>query len=209
MRTFLSVLLFTVLLSSCSNAQQKIKPKLVGAPCEGCEAIFEYGETKLTNTDTLPDFNKKGKKIKVEGTIYETDGKKPANNVILYIHHTDLEGLYTPAADAKGWARNHGYNRTWLKTNKDGRYSFYTILPAPYPSRSEPAHIHYEVLEPNGKYYYLESCYFEGDSLLTGTEINPKAPRGGTSGVLTLRKEGDLLIGTRDIILGKNIPGYE
>ncbi|KAA3622363.1 MAG: intradiol ring-cleavage dioxygenase [Flavobacterium sp.] len=209
MRAYLSVFLLAVLLSSCTNAQQKIIPKLVGAPCEGCEAVFEYGDQKLTNTDTLPDFNKEGTKIKVEGIIYEKDGKTPANNVILYVYHTDLEGLYTPAADAEGWARNHGDNRTWLKTNKDGRYAFYTIKPAPYPTRSEPAHIHYEILEPNGKYYYLQSCYFEGDSLLTSKQINPESPRGGTSGVLRLKKEGNLWVGTRDIILGKNIPGYE
>lgn len=209
MRNVIATLFTVLLLSSCSNAQQKVKPKLVGAPCEGCEAIFEYGDKELTNTDTLPDFDKEGVKIKVEGTIYQTDGKTPASNIILYVYHTNQEGIYAPRKDAKGWAKKHGYNRTWLKTDKDGRYSFYTLKPAPYPNRTDPAHIHYIILEPNGKYYWLGSCHFEGDSLLTNNEINPDSPRGGSSGLLSLKKEGRLLVGKRDIVLGKNVPGYE
>ena len=62
--------------------------ELVGGPCEGCEAIFEYGNMVLNNVDTLPDFNK-GQQIKVEGTIYLSDGMTPADGVILYVYQTD------------------------------------------------------------------------------------------------------------------------
>lgn len=209
MREVVLAIFSTILLSYCSNAQQEVNPKLVGAPCEGCEAIFEYGDKNLTSTDTLPDFHKEGVKIKVEGTIYKVDGKTPAENVILYVYHTNQEGVYAPKEDSKGWGKRHGYNRSWVKTNKNGRYAFYTLKPAAYPNRSEPAHIHYTILEPNGKYYWLGSCHFKGDSLLTNNEINPDSPRGGSSGLLTLRKEGNLLVGKRDIVLGENIPGYE
>lgn len=208
MKRISTAILLTVIMSSCANSQDQ-KPRLVGAPCEGCEAVLEYNDRELTNTDTLPDFDKEGVKIKVEGTIYQTDGKTPANNIILYVYHTNQSGIYAPNENSKGWGKKHGYNRTWLKTDKDGYYSFYTLKPAPYPNRSEPAHIHYEILEPNGKYYYLASCHFTGDSLLTENEINPNSPRGGHSGLLTFKKEGDLLVATRDIVLGKNIPGYE
>ncbi len=199
----------TVLISSCANSQNQDTPTLVGGPCEGCEAIFEYGDRKLTTTDTLPEFNTSGVKIKVEGTIYQPDGKEHAENVILYVYHTNQEGLYAPKEVAQGWGKKHGYNRGWVRTDKNGRYTIYTVKPAPYPNSSIPAHIHYTILEPNGKYYWLDSSYFEGDSLLTDKEINPDSPRGGSSGLLIFRKEGNLLVGTRDIILGKNIPGYE
>ncbi|MBL4656517.1 MAG: intradiol ring-cleavage dioxygenase, partial [Flavobacteriales bacterium] len=69
--------------------------------------------------------------------------------------------------------------------------------------------IHPTILEPSGKYYWLGSYHFEGDSLLTDNEINPDSPRGGSSGLLTLTKEEDIWVGTRDIILGKNVPDYE
>lgn len=209
MKRILVAIFLILSMSSCANSQDQNEQRLVGAPCEGCEAIFEYGDRELTNTDTLPDFDKEGIKIKVEGIIYKSDGKTPAENIILYVYHTNQEGVYAPKKNAKGWAKKHGYNRTWLKTGKDGYYSFYTLKPLPYPNRSEPAHIHYEILEPNGKYYYIASCLFKGDTLLTKHDLNPDSPRGGYSGVLTLKKDGDLLIGRRDIVLGKNIPGYE
>ena len=204
----LSIILVTVLLSSCANSQNRDMRRLTGGPCEGCEAIFEYGDELLSPTDMLPDFHKEGVKIKVEGTIYQNDGKTPANNVILYIYHTNQNGMYAPAENAEGWAKIHGYNRGWIRTDETGRYAFYTLKPAPYPNRSEPAHIHCTILEPNGKYYWLNSYHFKGDDLLTNNEINPDTPRGGSSGLLTLIKEGDIWVGTRNIVLGKNIPGY-
>ena len=205
----LTVILLTALASSCANSQNQDTAQLVGGPCEGCEAIFEYGDRKLTSVDTLPDFNDQGPKIKVTGTIYQNDGKTPAQDVILYIYHTNQNGIYATKGDETGWAKRHGYIRGWVKTGSNGQYAFYTLKPGVYPDRSSPAHIHPTILEPNGKYYWLGSYHFEGDSLLTGKEINPDLPRGGSSGLLTLRKEGDLLVGTRDIVLGENIPDYE
>jgi protocatechuate 3,4-dioxygenase beta subunit len=183
--------------------------RLVGKPCEGCEAIFEYGDRKLTPIDTLPDFNNEGLKIKVTGTIYKSDGKTPAEGVILYIYHADQNGIYAKKGNEKGWAKRHGYIRGWVRTGADGKYAFYTLKPGVYPDRSTPAHIHPLILEPNGKYYWLGSYHFWGDSLLTEKEIHPESPRGGSSGLLVLKKEGDIQVGTRDIILGKNVPGYE
>lgn len=201
------------ILLSCTHTQpaknNTITPTLVGGPCEGCEAILEYGERHLTSIDTLPDFHKEGMPIKVTGTVYENDGQTPAKDVIIYVYHTNPKGLYEPLENAKGWARRHGGIRGWMKTDKAGRYSYYTLKPAPYPNRSGPAHIHYTILEPNGKYYWLGSCHFIGDSLLTTKETNPDHPRGGSSGLLTLKKEGGVYVGTRDIILGQNIPEYE
>ena len=198
----------TLALSFCANTQNQNTQKLVGGPCEGCEAVFEYGGKKLTTTDTLPGFYEDGTKIKVEGTIFQNDGKTPAENVIMYMYHTNQEGIYAPRKNAKGWEKKHGYHRGWIKTDENGNYSFYTIKPASYPNRTEPAHIHLIILEPNGRYYWIEGCHFEGDSLLTEEEIKPDSPRGGTTGLLTLKNEGKLLVGTRDIILGRNIPGY-
>jgi protocatechuate 3,4-dioxygenase beta subunit len=202
-----AVIISIFLLGSCLRAQE-LTPELIGGPCEGCEAIFEYGDQVLKSTDTLPDFHNIGQRIKVQGTIYQSDGITPAKNVILYVYHTNQDGRYEVKSNARGWANRHGYIRGWVKTDADGRYSFYTLKPGAYPSGTEPAHIHYTVLEPDGKYYWLGSCHFSGDKLLTKNETNPKDPRGGTSGLLSLEKDGPILVGTRDIILGRNIPGY-
>jgi protocatechuate 3,4-dioxygenase beta subunit len=180
---------------------------LIGS-CEGCEAIFEYGYRYLTSTDTLPDFKQQGTRIKVSGTVYKLGGKEPASGVVLYIYHTNQEGIYPTRGDEHGWDRRHGYLRSWVKTDSNGTYTFYTLKPGTYPNRSQPAHIHLTVLEPNGKYYWLNSYHFEGDPLLAKKGLSSKS-RGGGNGILTLHKEGNLLIGKRDIELGKNIPGYD
>lgn len=179
---------------------------LIGT-CEGCEAVFEYGERELTATDTLPGFHENEPKIKISGTIYEPDGKTPAEGVILYVYHTNREGKYATRGDETGWARRHGYIRTWLKTGADGRYTFYTYKPGSY-SRN-PAHIHPTILEPNGKYYWLGSYLFEDDPNLSRRQLDQQNPRGGSNGILKLQKEGDLLVGKRDIILGRNVEGYK
>ena len=209
MTRILTAIFLTLLLTSCANSQNRVIPRLVGGPCEGCEAVFEYGDKVLTAIDTLPGFPDKGLKIKVSGTIYQNDGKTPAKDIILYAYHTDQKGIYPTKGDETGWAKQHGYLRGWVKTDENGQYTFYTLKPEVYPSRTTPAHIHFTILEPSGKYYWLGSCHFEGDSLLNAKEINPDSPRGGGSGLLTLRKEEGLWVGKRDIILGKNIADYE
>ena len=208
----LIVILFLIVsLPSCVNSQKQSKntSRLVGGPCEGCEAILEYGDRRLLSVDTLPDFNDPGTRIKVIGTIYQNDGKTPVKDVILYVYHTDQKGIYATKGGETGWAKRHGYLRGWVKTDTDGKYTFYTLKPGIYPNRSSPAHIHVTIMEPNGKYYWLGSYHFEGDPLLTKKEIAPESPRGGSSGLLTLRKEGMLLVGQRDIILGKNVSDYK
>lgn len=204
------ILAVCLLFSTSSKSQQnEFKPILVGGPCEGCEAIFEYGDKELLPIDTLPDFNDKGPKLKISGTIYQSDGKTPASEVIVYVYHTDQAGIYPNRGTDSGWAKRHGYIRGWVKTKADGKFTFYTLMPGIYPNRSSPAHIHVTILEPNGRYYWIGSYHFENDPLLTEKERSPKSPRGGSSGLLYLRKKGSLLIGERDFILGKNISNNE
>ena len=177
---------------------------LVGGPCEGCEAVFEYGDRKLTPVDTLPGFEEKKPKLKITGTIYKKDGKTPAEDVILYIYHTNRDGVYPSRGDEEGWARRHGYIRGWVKTGADGKYTFYTFKPGSYSSNT--AHIHSTVLEPNGKYYYIDEYRFKGDPKLENVSAYIDS-RGG-SGIVELRKSGGIMVAKRDIILGKNINGY-
>lgn len=209
---FIFICLLVVVPSSCNSqstsSMDSQKFRLVGGPCEGCEAVLEH-PMRIYSTDTLPDFEQAKDKIKVQGTVYLQDGKTPASGVVIYVHHTNNKGIYPTRGGEKGWAKRHGYLRTWVKTDTNGRYSFYTFVPAAYPSRTEPAHIHFTILEPNGTYYWIGSSHFAGDPLLTKNETDTLAPRGGSSGLLDLKQEGSLRTGTRDIILGKNIPNYE
>lgn len=181
---------------------------LVGGPCEGCEAIFEYGSKALPEVDTMPGFNSNGSRLKLTGKIYKNDGKTPAGDVILYIYHTNQKGIYEKRGDETGWGRRHGYMRGWIKTDSEGKYTFYTIKPGSYPNSKEPAHIHGIILEPNGYYYWIDEWQFKDDPLLEiNKEREDKARRG--SGIVELKSEENILTAERDIVLGKNVPGYK
>jgi len=199
------IICFSLILASCNYAQNN--KSLLGGPCEGCEAVHEYGNQKLTSKATLSDFYQKGQQIKITGTVYQKDGKTPAHNVLLYVYHTDQNGKYTAKSNAIGWEKRHGSIRGWMKTDEKGQYTFYTLKPASYPSRSEPAHIHLTVKEPNKKEYYMDSFYFHDDPLLTDKIKDLLKNRGG-NGILKLKKEKEWLVGKRDIVLGENIPHY-
>lgn len=208
MRKVLIVFISLLLMSQTGRERQEADPKLVGGRCEDCAAVFEFGDRQLASADTLPDFAEPGPRLKLSGTIYQPDGKTPAAGVILYIYHTDQSGIYPTRSNETGWARRHGYLRGWVKTGADGQYVFYTLKPAAYPGRIQPAHIHATLLEPDGRYYWIEEYLFDDDPLLKENHRNNRA-RGGSSGIITLNEANGMLTGERDIILGANVPGYE
>lgn len=176
---------------------------LVGS-CEGCEAVFEYGDRDLNPVDTLPDFGTTTPRIRLSGTVYLPDGETPAEGVILYIYHANRQGEYAVRGGERGWARRHGYTRGWVRTGPDGRYVFYTYRPGSYDG--QPAHIHPILLEPDGTYYWVDAYTFAGDPNLE--EHGGEGPPRGSSGLVTLRREDGLYVAERDFVLGSNVPGY-
>ena len=208
MKTSIYVVLFLLSLSACNSQNKKSGNQHVGGPCEGCEAIYEYGTKNLTPIDTLPKYIESTPKLKITGIVYHKDGKTPAENIILYIYHTNREGIYEKLGNEQGWAKRHGYIRGWVKTGKDGRYTFYTFRPASYPDRSEPEHIHITVKEPDKNEYYIDDYCFDDDPLLTQSKRNRFPNRAG-SGIVQPKPENEFFTIRRDLILGLNIPNYE
>jgi protocatechuate 3,4-dioxygenase beta subunit len=195
------------LLGSAALAQQT--KKLVGGGCEGCEGIFEAMPTQLSWETTIHKAGEPGEPLEISGTIYKLDGKTPAPNVILYVYHTNAQGIYEPSPDATGWMWRHGHLRGWMKTNERGQYKFHTIKPVAYPNRPDPAHIHPIIKEPDKNEYYIDEFLFDDDPLLTQAERTRRQLRGG-SGIIKLTKNSEgVWVGHRDIVLGKNIPNYQ
>ena len=176
---------------------------------------FYYGmPDNVESKDTSSGWNLDGQKILLTGIVYEKDGKTPAPDILCYYYQTNLEGKYLHKENEKRslppnkLGQTHGYIRGWVKTDKDGKYSIYTIRPGSYPSRNEPAHIHIYVKEPDlEKPYYIDDFVFDDDKLLTTTRRRKMENRGG-SGVLRLVKKGKLHIGERNLILGLNVSDY-
>lgn len=208
-RTFrLWFLLVSWICTSCNAQTKNTTTTLVGGGCEGCEAIYEYGDKKLISIDTLPEFQNNEPKLKITGTVFKNDGKTPAENVIIYIYHTNRQGIYETTGNETGWAKRHGFIRGWVKTGKDGEYTFYTFRPAAYPDGSEPEHIHTTVKEPGKNEYYLDDYLFDDDPILIQS-IRSKLNNRGGSGITKPIEENGMLTIKRNIFLGRNIPNYE
>lgn len=204
----LFIALHIFIATSCSAQTNPRSNRTVGGRCEGCEAIFEYGSKMLASIDTLPYFTLHDPKLKIIGTVYQRDGKTPAPNVVLYIYHTNRNGVYETTGKETGWAKRHGIYRGWIKTDHNGTYTFYTFRPNAYPDKSEPAHIHLTVKEPDKNEYYLDDYVFDDDPILTAGKRKMLSNRGG-SGVMSATLENGITVIKRDIILGLNIPDYE
>ncbi|HEV8272218.1 MAG TPA: hypothetical protein VGQ04_12995 [Chitinophagaceae bacterium] len=130
------------------------------------EIIEKYckAETISIATDTIP-----GKKIKVIGTVKDTDGK-PVAGALVYLYHTDSRGWY--AADAPHVSMNEGDMRRarlfgYVKTDKEGKFELHTIKPSGYPKSDLPAHIHVHV-SANGYKSVITEFLFDDDERLVG-----------------------------------------
>lgn len=210
--TFIAICILVLQSSGCAQNvknSNSSSTKRVGGGCEGCEAIYEspIPFAQLKSVDTLPDFNGPGPKVEISGIVYQSDGKTPAKDVVVYVYHTDQTGHYTPGPDAKGWEKRNGHIRGWVKTDQRGFYKFYTLKPGHYPNTNIPAHIHVVVKEPGKNEYYIDEYLFSGDPFLTPSEINRQEKRGG-NGIISLESKSGMLHGKRNIILGLNIPNY-
>lgn len=188
--------------SGTTEARSTDRP--VGGGCENCELIYEGMPQTMRSADTAPDWNEPGPKLRINGTVFQSDAKTPAADVIVYYYHTDQQGLYAKRSAADPV---HGYIRGWVKTGADGRYAIYTNRPAPYPDSSMPAHVHVIIKEPGVQEYYIDELVFDDDPLLTTEERQRLENRGG-SGIMRTTSEGAMQIAEHDIVLGLNVPGY-
>jgi protocatechuate 3,4-dioxygenase, beta subunit len=182
---------------------------LIGGPCDGCELIYHGMPEVLLAATRIVAPGEPGIPLQVVGRILQPDGVTPADGVILYVYQTDARGHYVPPGFAGPGLSRHGRLRGWVKTGRDGTYRFETIRPAPYPGREIPAHIHAIVKEPDKNEYYLDEFEFDDDPLLASSLRRARSRRGG-DGILRAKAaaDGDGLIVERDIVLGRNIPGY-
>jgi protocatechuate 3,4-dioxygenase beta subunit len=94
-----------------------------------------------------------------------------------------------------------------VKTDKNGFYKFYTLVPASYPNSTNPKHIHPTIKEPGFTEYWIDEFVFDDDPLLPKEERNRSHPVGGGGVIKTVMKDG-MLRATRNITLGLNVRDY-
>jgi protocatechuate 3,4-dioxygenase beta subunit len=142
-----------------------------------------------------------GERMILTGTVRNVDGLTPAADIIVYAYQANSEGLYANGSAESRQSRRHGRLRAWARTGPDGRYTFDTIKPAPYPDRSMAAHIHIMIGEPGRPPYYLDQVVFAGEFGVTTAYRTHQELRGG-SGIVALRRtSAGQLLANRDIRL--------
>ncbi|MFY0714420.1 hypothetical protein J1D01_12120 [Seonamhaeicola sp. NFXS20] len=166
--------------------------------------IYDFDEKNLNSVDTIPDFASKKNKLKITGTIYESDGVTPAKNVLLFVHQTDENGNFELKRENK---KRYVYHRGWVRTDENGKYTLYTFVPGSYIYGKELKQIYPIVKEPNKPEYKIETFLFDDDPLLTD-KCRTKVEEVDPQRILKLDKKEGLWVATRDIVLGKEIESY-
>lgn len=181
----------------------------IGGKCENCDLIYVGMPKEMHSVDTSAGWHEKGQKLVITGTVFQTDGTTPDPDVVVYYYHTDNDGYYSKRYDKPENQTLHGHIRGWVKTDADGRYTIYTIRPAPYPNNEIPSHIHLEIKEPDiAKEYYVEDINFDDDKLLIPYYKNHPPENRGGSGLVRILLKDSLQIAEHNIVVGLNIPNY-
>lgn len=199
MKVSAGVLLLLACLVSFDAATRE---PVIGGPCDGCEAVFIEMPTQLSSSARISPVGQKGEPLLVEGTVRKADGAA-ARGIIVYAYQTDAGGIYPTGTTP------HGKLRSWARTDAKGHYRFDTIRPGAYPTRDNPQHIHMHVIEPGKGTYYIDDVIFDDDPLLTaGHRQRMRRGRGGYGDSRPQRDAQGVWHVRRDVVLGKNIPGY-
>ena len=143
----------------------------------------------IRNVDTIPDFFNSQNKLKITGVIYESDGITPAKDAVLHIYHADENGDYKISEEIK---YNDVYHNATIRTNSDGRYTFYTFIPGSayesitFPPRRGAKKIFAVVRDQDNFEYELNAFVFEDDPLLSKS-CRRRIQKRGTNNILDLK----------------------
>ncbi|MFD2202672.1 catechol 1,2-dioxygenase [Shivajiella indica] len=153
-------------------------------------------------SDIIPPASK-GIPMNLIGTIFKEDGKTPLNNVLVEIWQCDENEHYDNTSDSYLF-------RGAIKTGKNGKYAFRTIVPVPYksdPNNDEswrPAHIHMRVSVAEQQ-DLITQIYFKGDKY-NETDTSASSPQ-AVNRILNIVKNslGENTV-TFDVVLSKEFP---
>lgn len=161
-------------------------------------SLYDYIELNLNNTDTIPDYISKDEKLKIFGTIYESDGITPAKDVLLYMEQTNEYGDFELKKHNK---KRYVHHRVWIKTDTDGRYTIYTFIPGNDRRYNLLKQLFPVIKAPSNSEYALESFLFNDDPLLTKLCRKRLNKKGDITRILEPKKEKDLFVVEKNIVL--------
>jgi protocatechuate 3,4-dioxygenase beta subunit len=159
--------------------------------------VYDYSEHQLNNTDTIPDFDIKPNKLMITGTIYQNDGVTPASDVVLFIYQPDDYGNFEMKRDSS--RKRYVHHRAWIKTDSDGKYTFYTFMPGKYLRSKELKQIHRVIKEPGKPEYDINPFFFNDDPLIPDLTLACRSRM--VNSMLRLEQKDGMYMATKDIRL--------
>ena len=127
----------------------------------------------ITAEATLIPQGEPGEPLVVRATVFAPDGTARVPGVTVFAYNTDAEGYYRK--DGRIWPpRLHG----WARTDAHGGFTLRTIRPGPYPGRSIPAHVHFQLWGGGYPFQYAGALRFADDPLLTTDDRRRAASEG-------------------------------
>jgi len=139
----------------------------------GWERAQQSRPRVLTSRARIAPPGEPGTPMIIAGRLFARNGRSPAPGVTVFAYHTDARGIYDERTKGPHSWRLKG----WAVTNADGRFDFETIRPAPYPSRTTPAHVHVS-LEGPGLQRRWAGLMFEDDPRISADERAQSARAG-------------------------------
>jgi len=121
-----------------------------------------------------------GERILLNGRVVDSDGRG-VPRVLVEIWQANASGRYVDSADPAFMPLDPNFTGAGRAiTDNDGRFTFRTIKPAPYPgevgSFYRPSHIHVSLFGPVLSSRLITQCYFEGDPLIAHDAIAQSIP---------------------------------
>jgi protocatechuate 3,4-dioxygenase beta subunit len=173
--------------------------------------IFE-GDS-VTTTDILGPYYRPGAPMRsnlvpagstaaimhLSGTIFGTDGKTPLSNVLVESWQCDEHEHYDNTSDDY-------LHRGAVRTGKDGKYLFKTIVAVPYKDGDmwRPAHIHLRISSDQFQ-DLVTQIYFKGDSHIPG-DPSSASPQSVNRILETKKNASNETVVKFDVIMAKSFP---
>ena len=133
------------------------------------------------------------------GTVFKKDGKTPLVNALIEAWQCDQNEHYDNTSDDYLF-------RGAVKTDKDGKYAFKTMVPVPYKDGDgwRPAHIHLRISSADHQ-DLITQIYFKGDPHIN--EDAASASPQSVKRILDIKKNtSNENVVKFDIVMGKSFP---
>lgn len=137
-----------------------------------------------------------GVEMHLSGTVFAKDGRTTLADVLVEAWQCDEHEHYDNASDDYRF-------RGAVKTGKDGKYTFKTIVPVPYQDGSDwrPAHIHLRI-SSKGHQDLITQIYFKGDPHIA-KDASANSPQ-SVNRILEIKKNAQNKNAVKfDVVMGK------